>query len=66
VASPQQQLAIDTEFLNKNVRYKNNIGRQKLLILSDYSGANRVYDPKDVDFVSYDNNSTLIDSTGEQ
>ncbi|MEH6443530.1 MAG: DUF3179 domain-containing protein [Oceanospirillaceae bacterium] len=65
-ASPKEQLAIDTDFLSKNWLYKTNIGRQKLLILTDLSGANRVYDPKEVDFVSYDQDSTLVDSTGEQ
>ena len=65
-ASPKEQLAIDTDFLNKNPLYKNNIGRQKILVLTDSSGANRVYDPKEVDFVSYDQDSTLVDSTGEQ
>ena len=65
-ASPKEQLAIDTDFLNKNPLYKNAIGRQKLLVLTDHSGANRVYDPQEVDFVSYDQDSTLIDSTGQQ
>lgn len=65
-ASPKQQLAIDTAFLNKNPLYKNNVGRQKLLILTDRSGANRVYDPKEVNFVSYDRDSTLTDSQGKR
>ena len=63
-ASPKQQLAIDTEFLNKNPLYKNRIGPQKLLILTDRSGANRVYDPKDVNFVSYDRDSIVVDDKG--
>ena len=63
-ASPKSQLAIDTAFLNKNPLYKNKIGFQKLLILTDRSGANRVYDPKDVNFVSYDRDSTVTDSLG--
>jgi len=65
-ASPKEQLAIDTNFLNKHPLYTNNIGRQKILILTDHSGANRVYDPQEIDFVSYDQDSTLIDSRGEQ
>lgn len=63
-ASPNQQLAIDTNFLNKNPLYKNRIGPQKLLLLTDSSGANRVYDPKNVNFVSYDRDSTLVDNKG--
>lgn len=65
-AAPKNQLAIDTEFLNKNPLYKNRIGAQKLLILTDRSGANRVYDPKNIDFVSYDRDSTLVDSKGNK
>ena len=65
-ASPKQQLAIDTAFLNKNPLYKNNVGRQKLLILTDRSGANRVYDPKGVNFVNYDRDSTITDSDGNR
>ena len=63
-ASPQEQLAIDTDFLNKNPLYKDKIGQQKLIVLTDSSGANRVYDPKDINFVSYDRDSTVIDSDG--
>jgi len=65
-ASPKQQLAIDTAFLNKNPLYKNKIGLQKLLILTDRTGANRVYDPKNVNFVSYDRDSTVVDSEGKR
>jgi hypothetical protein len=63
-AAPQEQLAIDTEFLNKNPLYKDKIGPQKILVLTDTTGANRVYDPKDIDFVAYDRDSTLTDSNG--
>ncbi|MBO1254721.1 DUF3179 domain-containing protein [Alteromonas sp. 5E99-2] len=62
--APNQQLAIDTEFLRKKTLYKNKIGRQKFIVLTDKSGANRVYDPKNIDFVSYDNDSTLTDNKG--
>ena len=60
-ASPKQQLAIDTNFLNKNSLYKNKIEPQKLLVVTDGSGANRVYDPKNVNFLKYDRDSTLLD-----
>jgi len=65
-ASPKEQLAIDTKFLNKNPLYKDQIGQQKLLILTDKTGANRVYDPQQIDFISYDRDSTVIDSGGNQ
>jgi hypothetical protein len=63
-AAPNQQLAIDTAFLSKNPLYITNIGRQKVLVLTDSTGANRVYDPKKVEFVSYDQNSIVKDSEG--
>ena len=65
-AAPSQQLAIDTEFLNKNPLYKNNIGRQQFVVLTDESGANRVYDPKAVKLASYDGSQTATDETGEK
>ncbi|MDB4838047.1 DUF3179 domain-containing protein [Marinomonas sp.] len=63
-ASPKDQLAIDTDFLKNNPLYTNKIGQQKILVLTDSTGANRVYDPKNVTFVSYDQDSALVDSKG--
>lgn len=64
-AAPNQQLAIDTDFLNKNPVYKDNIGQQNFIVLTDKTGANRVYDPKGVEFDSYDRDQTISDVTGE-
>lgn len=63
---PDEQLAISTKFLKKRPIYTDKIGEQKLLILTDKSGANRVYDPKEVQFSSYDQDLQLIDSKGEK
>jgi len=63
-AAPKEQLAIDTDFLNKNPLYKNNIGRQNFVVFTDQSGANRVYDPKEVQFVNYDGELIAKDSKG--
>lgn len=63
-AAPNQQLAIDTQFLNKNPLYKDHIGQQHFIVLTDSSGANRVYDPKEVDIVSYDKGQQAVDSEG--
>ncbi|MCB1668369.1 MAG: DUF3179 domain-containing protein [Pseudomonadales bacterium] len=63
-ASPKEQLAIDTDFLMRHPLYTDQIGQQKLLILTDKSGANRVYDPQNVIFTHYDNEQSIIDSTG--
>ena len=65
-ASAEEQLALDTDFLNRNPLYKDTIGGQKLVVLTDTTGANRVYDPLDIDFVSYDRHSTLLDSQGNE
>lgn len=65
-AAPNQQLAIDTGFLVKNPLYENRIGAQKFVVLTDKSGANRVFDPEDKQFTSYDGDSTVIDSTGQE
>jgi len=65
-ASPKEQLAIDTEFLKRHPLFTEKVGQQRLLVLTDTSGANRVYDPKGIDFVRYDGDSTLVDSEGKQ
>ena len=64
-AAPSQQLAIDTDFLSKNPLYENRIGAQKFIVLTDKSGANRVFDPQDKQFTNYDGDSTITDSTGQ-
>jgi len=65
-AAPNQQLAIDTDFLSNNIVYKNSIGSQKFVVFTDKTGANRVYDPKDIDFIKYDGDQTVTDSDGKQ
>ena len=62
--APNQQLAIDTDFLKSNPVYKDRVGPQQILVLTDTSGANRVYDPGKVDIVSYDGDSTVTDARG--
>ena len=65
-AAPNQQLAIDTTFLEENTVYKNKIGQQQFVVFTDKSGANRVYDPKDIDFTAYDGDQTVTDSKGNK
>lgn len=65
-AAPNQQLAIDTQFLNNNPIYKNQIGQQKFVVFTDKSGANRVFDPKNEVFVDYDGDQTVTDITGKK
>ncbi|MEM6301197.1 MAG: DUF3179 domain-containing protein [Pseudomonadota bacterium] len=63
--APKQQLAIDTEFLRNNPVYTNRIGQQEFVVLTDVTGANRVYDPGTVTFIRYDGRDKATDSTGE-
>lgn len=63
--APSQQLAIDTDFLRENPVYEDRIGLQRFVVLTDTSGANRVYDPADVEIVAYDGDSTATDATGQ-
>jgi len=65
-AAPNQQLAIDTKFLSKNPVYQNQIGQQKFTVLTDKTGANRVYDTKDIQLKTYDGSSTVTDNLGRE
>jgi len=65
-AAPDQQLAIDTHFLNENPIYTSKIGQQDFVVLTDKSGANRVYDPMGVTIEQYDGLDTAIDSNGNK
>ncbi len=63
-AHPKEQLAISIQFLNKNKIYYDKIGKQKFVVLTDQSGANRVYDPKTIEIVEIKNNYA-IDREGQ-
>lgn len=65
-AAPNQQLAIDTNYLNKHPLFSDKIGSQQFIVLTDKTGANRVYDPKKITFASYDGIDTAIDNTGKE
>ena len=62
--APNDQLAIDSEFLKQNPVHTEQIGLQDIVILTDASGSHRVYDPKGVTFIGYDGDRTLEDSDG--
>ena len=63
-ASPDSQLAIDTAFLDKNPVFYEQIGAQKFVVLTDKSGANRVFEAGDVELKSYDGKDTAKDQQG--
>ncbi len=67
---PQQvedeNLAIAADFLAINPVYHTNMASLNLVVLTDKSGANRVYETKDFTFASWDKSQHAIDSTGKK
>ncbi len=63
--APDKQLAIDTDFLRERPIFYESVGKQRFVVLTDSSGANRVYDPKGVQFVNYDQDKTVTDANGQ-
>ncbi len=58
-------VAYDTKFLRKKrPLYHDTVGYRKIVILTDRSGANRVYEAEGVTFVDWDRESRLVDSEG--
>ena len=57
-------VAISTNFLEKNPIYSGVSGKQKFVVLTDETGANRVYDPAGVTFKSLNGDNTITDSQG--
>lgn len=62
--APQDPVAISADFLKKNPVYSGTVGNQKYVVLTDETGANRVYDPQDVSFESFNGNQSARDSQG--
>ena len=61
---PDDHLAIAVKFLEKNPVNENKIGMIDFVVLTDRSGANRVYVTGGTGFRSYDQQEMAIDSTG--
>ena len=59
-------VAYDVSFLKKHPLYLDSIGNQSLVILTNRSWANRVYDATGVSFSSWDQKSKLIDKEGQR
>ncbi len=62
----QKSMAISADFLSDKPVYKNNLEDLNFVVLTDASGANRVFESKDIDFVSYDQDITATDSKGKK
>ena len=62
----KQQMALAAKFLIKNPVYHQRLGEKNFVVLTDKSGANRVFYSDDVKFKSWDNRSTAIDEKGRK
>jgi hypothetical protein len=62
----KQVLAIHADFLQRNPVYHDQIGSLKFVVLSDRSGANRVYNTGKVVITDFDEDQIAIDSDGEE
>lgn len=56
-------IAIDTEYLKINPIFQSTLGTQGFVVVTDLTGANRVYDPGQVTFVGTDG-KTVTDNQG--
>jgi len=61
----EKRLAVHADFLIENPLFNHDVGGQKIVILTDNSGANRVYDAGSAEFVSYDGGTRVIDKAGK-
>jgi len=63
--APGEQLAIAADFLAANRVYHDRVGRTGFVVLTDASGANRVYESRKAVFVSWNGESVLQDRDGK-
>ena len=64
---PREQLAIATQFLEKKPIYEDALGPVRFVVLTDQSGANRVYKTElGIAFKKYDGRETVTDQTGQK
>ena len=61
---PDKPLAIGVGFLSQNPVYHKNIGDMEFVVLTDSSGASRVYETKGTKFQTWDQDSTATDVGG--
>ena len=61
-----EAVAYDTRFLRKRRLHQDLVAGQELVILTDKSGANRVYDATGIKFTRWDRSSKVRDSSGRQ
>lgn len=54
-------LAISADYLQQNPVFQDRLGKQPFVVLTDRSGANRVYQSAGIRFTKWDGDSTLLD-----
>jgi len=57
-------LALASQFLQQNPLYHDNVGDREIVILTDRSGAHRVYEASDVRFADWDQETLVVDAEG--
>lgn len=62
--APEEIVAISTRFLRKNKVFHTQVGDRKLIVLTDKSGANRVYDAGTIIFEKLEDGDQVQDSEG--
>ncbi len=63
--TPGESLAIAADFLSTRAVYHTRIGTVNMVVLTDTSGANRVYESRDLTFASWDFAAAARDSRGK-
>jgi hypothetical protein len=58
---PDEPLAISAKYLAENPIYHDRVGDLRFVVLTDKSGANRVYETKDITFKTWDRDRTAVD-----
>ncbi len=61
---PGTELAISTDYLGQHPLHHVRLGSRQVVVLTDSSGANRVYDSRSIRFVSYDRQNAATDTQG--
>ena len=62
--APGEQLAIEVDFLARNRVYHDVLGSREFVVLTDRSGASRVYESANRRFTRWDGDSAVIDEDG--
>ena len=63
--APGEALAVAADFLASHPVYQNRLGAVNFVVLTDTSGANRVYESQGVTFAQWDQRATVRDSGGD-